>query len=309
MPAESTRELIDQVRDYLEVPRVAVLATLRADGSPHQALVHYWLGEDELFVNGRPSRRWAVNLARDQRVTIAIPDHEDPLHWVGLSGTGRQVADGAAAARDAVALAQRYGEDPDEYRNIERVSFAITAQRVYEDPGAPAPAARPAADGLTIRDARPEDWAELWPFISKIVAAGETFSWDPEMTESQTHAIWMAPAPSRTLVAVDRAGRVVGSALIGPNHGGPGSHVANAGFIVDPDHAGRGTGRALGEAAIERARTDGYQAIQFNAVVESNVRAVGLWRSLGFRVLTTVPRAFKHPSDGYVGLHIMYLQL
>jgi len=49
--------------------------------------------------------------------------------------------------------------------------------------------------------------------------------------------------------------------------------------------------------------------MQFNAVVETNTRAVGLWRSLGFEVLATVPEAFDHPAHGYVGLHLMYRRL
>jgi ribosomal protein S18 acetylase RimI-like enzyme len=49
--------------------------------------------------------------------------------------------------------------------------------------------------------------------------------------------------------------------------------------------------------------------MQFNAVVETNTRAVALWRSLGFQVLATVPEAFHHPVHGYVGLHIMHRQL
>jgi ribosomal protein S18 acetylase RimI-like enzyme len=85
--------------------------------------------------------------------------------------------------------------------------------------------------------------------------------------------------------------------------------VATASFMVDPDRSGRGVGRALGEHVLERARADGFHAMQFNAVVESNTRAVALWRLLGFEVLTTVPEAFNHPTDGYVGLHIMYRRL
>jgi hypothetical protein len=49
--------------------------------------------------------------------------------------------------------------------------------------------------------------------------------------------------------------------------------------------------------------------MQFNAVVETNVAAVGLWQSLGFEILATVPEAFDHPRHGLVGLHIMYLRL
>jgi ribosomal protein S18 acetylase RimI-like enzyme len=49
--------------------------------------------------------------------------------------------------------------------------------------------------------------------------------------------------------------------------------------------------------------------MQFNAVVETNERAVALWRSLGFTVLATVPEAFAHPSRGYVGLLIMHRPL
>lgn len=60
---------------------------------------------------------------------------------------------------------------------------------------------------------------------------------------------------------------------------------------------------------MDRARAAGYRSIQFNAVVETNVAAATLWRSLGFEILTTVPEAFDHPDDGYVGLHVMYLRL
>jgi len=49
--------------------------------------------------------------------------------------------------------------------------------------------------------------------------------------------------------------------------------------------------------------------MQFNAVVETNTRAVALWRSLGFEVLATIPDGFAHLTSGYVGLHVMYRRL
>jgi GNAT superfamily N-acetyltransferase len=78
---------------------------------------------------------------------------------------------------------------------------------------------------------------------------------------------------------------------------------------VDARHGRRGVGRALGEHVIDWARDSGYRAMQFNAVVETNTRAVALWRSLGFEVIGTLPEGFAHPTEGYVGLHIMHRRL
>ena len=162
--------------------------------------------------------------------------------------------------------------------------------------------------GVEIRDATTEDWPAIWPFLREIVAARETYAYDPDMTEVQARQLWMVGAPGRTVVALDD-GVVVGTANMYANRPGPGSHVASASFMVDPRRAGRGTGRALGEAMLAWARERGFRAVQFNAVVETNARAVGLWRSLGFEVIGTVPEAFAHPTEGYVGLHVMYRRL
>jgi GNAT superfamily N-acetyltransferase len=110
-------------------------------------------------------------------------------------------------------------------------------------------------------------------------------------------------------VAEDPDGRIVGTAELAPNHGGGASHIANAGFMVDAARAGRGVGRVLGEAALARARVAGFRGMQFNAVVATNEHAVALWLSLGFEILATVPEGFEHPTQGYVGLHIMYRAL
>ena len=157
-----------------------------------------------------------------------------------------------------------------------------------------------------IRDARPEDWEAIWPFFRRIVAAGETYAYDRDLTEAEAERIWMVGPPGRTVVATDSGDAVIGTASMYANRGGPGAHVASASFMVDPGHAGHGTGRALGQHVLGWARASGFRAIQFNAVVETNERAVALWRSLGFRVLATVPEGFDHPTRGYVGLLIMH---
>lgn len=162
---------------------------------------------------------------------------------------------------------------------------------------------------MLIRDAGPEDWSAIWGFMRPIVAAGETFSWDRDITEERAHSYWLNHPHGRAFVAVDGDGSVMGTGEVHRNQGGPGAHVANAGFMVDPAYAGRGVGRALCEHALREARAGGYRSMQFNAVVETNIRAVKLWQSLGFDILTTVPEAFHHPTLGYVGLHVMFKHL
>jgi GNAT superfamily N-acetyltransferase len=142
--------------------------------------------------------------------------------------------------------------------------------------------------------------------MREIVAAGDTFAYDPGMNEDDARAMWLG---GRALVALADDGTVVGSASMGANHEGPGSHVASASFMVDPGRWGAGAGRALVEEALEWARAEGFRAMQFNAVAETNARAVGLYRSLGFEVLATIPEGFRHPTEGYVGLLIMHRRL
>ncbi|MCQ8835493.1 GNAT family N-acetyltransferase [Streptomyces malaysiensis] len=152
-----------------------------------------------------------------------------------------------------------------------------------------------------------EDWPRIWPFWHRIVAAGETYAWDRDTSEEAARSLWMNAA-KRVYVAEDADGAVVGSAYLTPNYGGPATRIANAGFMVDPDHAGRGIGRALAEHVLTEAKVQGYRGMVFNAVVETNP-AVPLWTSLGFTILATVPQAYEHPRHGLVGLYIMYKAL
>ena len=161
---------------------------------------------------------------------------------------------------------------------------------------------------MEIRPAEPADWEAIYPFFAAIVSAGETYAYPEGLSSGNARALWMESPPSHVVVAVED-GRVVGTAKIGPNRPGRGSHVATASFMVDPACAGRGIGRALGEYALAWARDEGYAAMQFNAVVETNTAAVRLWTSLGFEVIGTVPDAFDSAAHGRVGLHVMHRRL
>ena len=161
---------------------------------------------------------------------------------------------------------------------------------------------------IDVREATDADWPRIHPVYAAVVADGTTYAFPEGQTLEEARPWWMEPPPGRVVVAHD--GEVLlGSAKMGPNRPGRGSHVATASFMVDPAQRGRGVGRALGEHVVAWARTAGYRAMQFNAVVEANTPAVRLWRSLGFAVVGTVPEAFDHRELGLVGLHVMHLRL
>ena len=49
--------------------------------------------------------------------------------------------------------------------------------------------------------------------------------------------------------------------------------------------------------------------MQFNFVVSTNERAVNLWKRHGFTIVGTLPKAFLHPTRGYVDAFVMFRAL
>jgi GNAT superfamily N-acetyltransferase len=141
------------------------------------------------------------------------------------------------------------------------------------------------------------DWAQVWPIVREVVRAADTFAYDPAMTEAQAHATWVESPPGLTVVAVD-GDRVVGTAKMGPNRPGPGSHIATASFMVAADARGRGVATTLCRFALDWAREQGYAGMQFNAVAESNHAAIELYKRLGFHIVGTVPGRVRPPNSG-----------
>jgi L-amino acid N-acyltransferase YncA len=158
-----------------------------------------------------------------------------------------------------------------------------------------------------IRAAVHEDWPRIHPFFASIVEDGETYAYPEGLTSDQARDLWFDGAAA--VVVLEEESQVLGSARMGPNRPGRGDHVGTASFMVDSAARGRGVGRRLGDHVVAWHREQGFRGIQFNAVVETNTAAVRLWQSLGFRIVGTVPGAFRSRTHGYVGLHLMYLDL
>jgi GNAT superfamily N-acetyltransferase len=158
-----------------------------------------------------------------------------------------------------------------------------------------------------IRPATSADHEVIWSIFHEVVAPGDTYAFDPAMTREAALAYWFQPLAHAFVATTGE--EIVGTYHLKPNQSGPGGHVANAAFMVSANARGQGVGRRLGEHCVAEARRLGFRALQFNFVVSTNAFAVQLWQRLGFRIVGTLPGAFRHPVRGYVDVHVMHLAL
>ena len=181
---------------------------------------------------------------------------------------------------------------------------------------------------MKIRPATAADRDAIWNIFHEIVAAGDTYALDQNISREGALAYWFAPG-TRTYVAegdpvgdgvavpgkptvsptIIRARQILGTYFLRPNQSGGGSHVANAGFMVSASARGRGLGRGMAEHCLHEARRLGFRAMQFNYVISTNTGAIRLWEDLGFEIVGTLPSAFRHPDQGYVDVYVMYRSL
>ncbi|MEP6814713.1 MAG: GNAT family N-acetyltransferase [Marmoricola sp.] len=158
---------------------------------------------------------------------------------------------------------------------------------------------------VEIRPFEDDDWPEFLPILQHVAREGETYAMPRDIAEADARLFWAG----QHAVTARHGGTLLGSAKMGPNRPAQGSHVGTASFMVDSLARGHGVGRALGEYVVDWHRQQGFHAIQFNAVVETNTSAVRLWEGLGFTIIGTVPEAFRRPDGSYVGLHVMHRTL
>jgi L-amino acid N-acyltransferase YncA len=166
---------------------------------------------------------------------------------------------------------------------------------------------------LQIRPATDADFNAMWGMFQAHVAAGETYAFDAATSREDCHDYWFAPGAASfvALQSLERGqvpvqARVLGMYKLQSNQVGRGAHVANASYMVSPYAQGVGVGRTLGEHSIREARRLGYLAMQFNYVVSTNCAAIHLWKRLGFSIVGTLPKAYRHRRLGYVDAYVMY---
>ena len=161
--------------------------------------------------------------------------------------------------------------------------------------------------GMLVRETVENDADAIWAILEPIIRAGETYTLPREMDRESALAYWFSPG--HEVFVAEENGEIVGTYFLKANQKGGGAHVSNCGYITAPHATGRGVARAMCAHSLERARECGFRAMQFNFVVSTNERAVRMWQKFGFEIVGCLPKAFEHPTLGFVDAYVMYRQL
>ncbi|KRE89386.1 GCN5 family acetyltransferase [Frateuria sp. Soil773] len=156
---------------------------------------------------------------------------------------------------------------------------------------------------MHIRQATPDDLEAMWSIFRSVVATGDALPFPDDFSRETFREHWFGTQTAQ--VAVTEAG-VAGMYKIGANYPGLGSHVASATYVVSPAAQGKGIGRELVNHSLALARDAGFMAMQFNYVVSTNAPAVELYKKLGFAIVGTLPKAFRHRKLGLVDAYVMF---
>lgn len=162
---------------------------------------------------------------------------------------------------------------------------------------------------LNFRTITREEYALIRDIHAAAIEAGEYLTLAPHNDERTRMDYWFGDKPEGEVWVVEENGQILGSYYQRPNHYGYGGHIANGGYIVSPDAKGKGVGRRLGEHSVARAKEKGYRGMQYNFVVSTNTVAVNLWKSLGFRIIATIPGGYHRQGQEFVDAFIMFRDL
>jgi PPOX class probable F420-dependent enzyme len=123
----------DQVK-LLTDRNIAVVATIRPDGTPQ--VTPTWVDYDgeHVLVNTAEGRAKADNLERDPRMSVFVLDPENQYHWLSITGPVELTHEGAEEHINK--LSHKYnGADYPDPKNPRRVIAKVTPEKVNSSSG------------------------------------------------------------------------------------------------------------------------------------------------------------------------------
>ena len=122
-------KLSDKQARLLLDRNLAVVATMRPDGTPQVTPTWVdWDGE-HVLINTAEGRWKPKYLRRDPRVSVFVLDPDDPYNWVAVTGKAELTHEGAE--EHIHKLSRKYrGEEYDAPKEPQRILVKVTPERV-----------------------------------------------------------------------------------------------------------------------------------------------------------------------------------
>ncbi|MDP9183153.1 MAG: PPOX class F420-dependent oxidoreductase [Actinomycetota bacterium] len=100
----------EEITQFVAQSRTATMATIGPDGQPHLVAMWYAVIDGQIWVETKAKSQKAVNLRRDERVSVLIEsgDTYDTLKGVSFEGHGVIVDDADALWAVGVSIWERY---------------------------------------------------------------------------------------------------------------------------------------------------------------------------------------------------------
>ncbi len=159
---------------------------------------------------------------------------------------------------------------------------------------------------MVIRQYQPQDLDTLIRIWNEVVEEGVAFPQEDYLDRESGEAFFASQ--SYTGVAED-GGAVVGLYILHPNNIGRCGHICNASYAVAGRMRGKGVGEQLVRDCLRMGKELGFRVLQFNAVVENNLRARRLYERVGFHQLGTIPKGFRMKDGHYENICPYYIEL
>jgi len=160
---------------------------------------------------------------------------------------------------------------------------------------------------MQIRKYTIDDLRQMIDIWNEIVDEGIAFPQE-ELLDDKTGEEFFS-SQSYCGVAADESGNVVGLYILHPNNVGRCGHICNASYAVSSSCRGQHIGEKLVRDCIHKAKEIGFQILQFNAVVETNIHARHLYEKIGFRQLGVIPNGFRMKDGHFENICPYYIEL
>ena len=160
---------------------------------------------------------------------------------------------------------------------------------------------------MLIRKYEKNDTTQMISLWNEVVEEGIAFPQEELLNETTGEEFFALQ--SYCGVAVDDTGKVVGLYILHPNNVGRCGHICNASFAVSSKRRGQHIGEKLVLDCIAQAKEIGFMILQFNAVVESNIRARHLYERIGFTQLGVIPKGFRMKDGHFENICPYYIEL